>query len=259
MPPNVPQRQPSPAQDTVRVAGSPLGATVLLDRPERRNALTLEMWQSLGARVVELAAETPGPVYLMGAGGYFSSGADLGALAFARSGEEQAREFVEGVVTALMQVHLLEREVVAVVEGGAAGGGVEIMAACDRRVAIGAPRLVFPFGHHGMELDRLTRWRLTELVGEREAERLADGRHVVEADAALQLGLFDEQHPTLADLAVAEASRQARPTAAGRRFTLPGEELPEAVARASAPMLRAFPPHRTFPDDRAAGRRSASD
>lgn len=243
----------------MRVVSSPLGPVVLLDRPGRRNALTLDLWRALGARVVELAAQTPGPVYLRGAGEYFCSGADLGSLTFARSDEEQAREFVDGVVTCLMQLHLLDREVVAVVEGGAAGGGVEIMAACDRRVAIGGPRLVFPFGQHGMELDGLTRWRLSGLVGEREAERLVDGRHVVEAEEALQLGLFDEQHPTLADLAVAEASRQARPTAAGRRFTLPGEELPEAVARASAPMLRAFPPHRTFPDDRAAGRRSASD
>lgn len=231
------------------MVGSPLGPILLLDRPERRNALTLDMWRALGARVVELAAETPGPVYLMGAGGYFSSGADLGALGFARSHEGHAREFVEGVVTALMQVHLLEREVVAVVEGGAAGGGVEIMAACDRRVAIGAPRLLFPFGQHGMELDGLTRWRLAELVGATEAERLADGRHVVEADEALRLGLLDEQHDTLADLARAESVQSEATRSAGARslFTRPGEEFPAAVTRASAPMLRAFPPHRTFP------------
>ncbi len=224
---------------------SPLGPAVLLDRPERRNALTLDMWRALGARVVELAAERPGPVYLIGAGGYFCSGADLGALAFAGSGEEPAREFVEGVVTCLMQLHLLEREVVAVVEGGAAGGGVEVMAACDRRVAIGAPRLVFPFGHHGMELDGLTRWRLTELVGEADAERLAEGRHVVAVEEALPLGLFDQQHATLADLALAEAAR-SRSSGSGRLFTRPGEELAAAVARASAPMLQAFPPHRAF-------------
>lgn len=253
---------PAPStQDAVRVVGSPLGPVVLLDRPERRNALTLDMWRALGARVVELAAETPGPVYLMGAGGYFASGADLGALAFARTHENHAREFVEGVVTALLQVHLLEREVVAVVEGGAAGGGVEIMAACDRRVAIGVPRLVFPFGQHGMELDGLTRWRLAALVGAAQAERLADGRHVVEVDEALRLGLFDAQHTSLADLAAAEsagpesvadlaagsaAALTARSAGTRSLYTRRGEEFAAAVTRASAPMLRAFPPHRTF-------------
>lgn len=229
----------------IRTLDTALGPTVLIDRPERRNALTLEMWQGLGARVAALPAEGPGPIYLMGAGGYFSSGADLGALAWARGREEHAKEFVEGVVTCLMQLHLHDREVVAVVDGGAAGGGVEIMAACDRRVAIGAPRLVFPFGHHGMTLDGLTRWRLTSLVGEEEAERLTDGRHVVEADEAMRLGLFDAQHETLEEFARAEALRppRATPSTTRTRFPRAGEDVSAAVARASAPMLRAFPPH----------------
>lgn len=242
-----PQDLQAEADSTIRAVQTPLGTTILIDRPGRRNALTLPMWRALGARVLELAAETPGPVYLMGAGGYFSSGADLAALAWARSTEEQALEFVEGVVTCLLQLHLAEREVVAVVEGGAAGGGVEIMAACDRRVAIGEPRLIFPFGQHGMELDGLTRWRLSRLVGEAEAERLVDGRHVVEADEADRLGLFDQHHQTLEELATAEAARSAEPTsdAAAEKFIRPGEDLAAAVARASVPMLQAFPPHRT--------------
>lgn len=235
------------AEPAVRSLRTSLGPTILLERPERRNALTLSMWQALEAGVLELAGETSGPVYLMGAGGYLSSGADLGALAQARSSEEAAREFVEGVVTCLMRLHLVDREVVAVVEGGAAGGGIEIMAACDRRVAIGAPRLVFPFGHHGMELDGLTRWRLTRLAGETEAARLVDGRHVVEADEALRLGLFDEQHDTLEAFARAESERSAgvQPSEATETYTRPGEDVADAVARASTPMLRAFPPHWT--------------
>lgn len=246
MPPTDPQGHDRTADQTIRALNTPLGATILIDRPERRNALTLPMWQALGARVHELAARTAGPVYLMGAGGYFSSGADLGALAWARSDEEHAQEFVEGVVTCLLQLHLAEREVVAVVEGGAAGGGIEIMAACDRRVAIGEPRLVFPFGHHGMELDGLTRWRLTQLVGEAEAERLVDGRHVVEADEATRLGLFDQQHASLEELAAAESARETGASGRAREsFMRPGEDVSAAVARASAPMLLAFPPHRT--------------
>lgn len=230
----------------MRVVSSPLGPVVLLDRPGRRNALTLDLWRALGARVVELAAQTPGPVYLRGAGEYFCSGADLGSLTFARSDEEQAREFVDGVVTCLMQLHLLDREVVAVVEGGAAGGGVEIMAACDRRVAIGSPSLVFPFGTHGMTLDDFTRWRLHQLVGDAQAERLVDGRHVVDADEALRLGLFDSRHDSLAALAAAERTgRDSRTTSPrdGGAYLGPGETLDLAVHRAAAPMRQAFPPH----------------
>lgn len=236
---------PERAADAVRTLDTPLGPTILLDRPHRRNALTLDMWQALGERVLELAARTTGPVYLMGAGGYFSSGADLGALTWARSSEEAAQEFVEGVVTCLLRLHLADREIVAVVEGGAAGGGVEIMAACDRRVAVGAPRLVFPFGQHGMELDGLTRWRLTGLVGEQEAQRLTEGLHAVPTEEALGLGLFDQRHETLEALAAAESGRAGEPLqrAAENSYLQPGEGLEEAVARASVPMLRAFPPH----------------
>lgn len=247
MAPTDPRGDDSTADRTIQALETPLGPTILLDRPERRNALTLPMWQALGARVLELADRTTGPLYLMGAGGYFSSGADLDALAWARSDEEHAREFVEGVVTCLLRLHLTDREVVAVVEGGAAGGGVEIMAACDRRVAIGAPRLVFPFGHHGMELDGLTRWRLTRLVGEVEAARLVNGRHVLDAEEATGLGLFDQRHATLEELAAAEAARpvDADGGAVEETFLRPGEDMTAAVARASAPMLRAFPPYRT--------------
>lgn len=235
-----------PADHPIRVVQTALGPTLLLDRPRRRNALTLQMWQALGSRAAELAARTPGPVYVTGSGGYFSSGADLDALAHARTGEEDARVFVEAVVSCLLALHTLDREVVAVVEGGAAGGGVEIMAACDRRVAIGSPRLVFPFGHHGMTLDGFTRWSLTEILGHDEAERLVDGRHVVECDEATRLGLFDERHSSLEEFAAAEraAPRPAWRQDAAAHFLQPGEDLAGATARAAAPMLTAFPPHR---------------
>ncbi|MGO0576835.1 enoyl-CoA hydratase/isomerase family protein [Ornithinimicrobium panacihumi] len=241
MQPDAAPVEPSPSP--VTIADSPLGMVVVIDRPERRNALTLQMWRDLGARVAEAAERTEGPIYLMGAGGYFCSGADLGALTFARTDEAHSKVFVEAVVTCLLSLHLLDREVVAVVEGGAAGGGIEIMAACDRRVAVGAPRLVFPFGHHGMQLDGYTRWSLAELLGPEEAERLTDGRHVVEIEESQRLGLFDEVHGSPEDMARYEASRTSGRLHADSRFVRPGESVSEAVARAAEPMLLAFPPH----------------
>lgn len=243
----------------VRIEQTSLGQTVVLDRPERRNALTLALWRELGALVRSADDGTTGPLYLRGAGGYFCSGADLDALRWAREAPGHADDFVEGVVRCLLSLHDVGREVVAVVEGGAAGGGVEIMAACDRRVAIGAPSLVFPFGQHGMQLDGLTRWRLDQLVGERAAERLRDGRHVVPAEEALALGLFDERHESLEAFAAAEHEptvptvgdeaghehelEHGRAPARGQRYLIEGESLDDAVQRAAAPMRLAFPPH----------------
>lgn len=232
----------------VRIEQTSLGRTIVLDRPERRNALTLAMWRELGelARALDEPGRADEPLYVVGAGGYFCSGADLDALRWARESPGQADEFVHGVVECLLSLHTTRPEVVAVVEGGAAGGGVEIMAACDRRVAIGSPSLVFPFGTHGMTLDDFTRWRLHQLVGDAQAERLVDGRHVVDADEALRLGLFDSRHDSLAALAAAERTgRDSRTTSPrdGGAYLGPGETLDLAVHRAAAPMRQAFPPH----------------
>lgn len=232
----------------VHVVDSVLGPTVLLERPHRRNALTRELWQDVAEVVQGLgtAGVPDDPLYLMGSGGYFCSGADLGALAHARTGPEQAQEFVHDVVRALLTLHAVDREVVAVVEGGAAGGGVEIMVACDRRVAVGSPSFVFPFGQHGMQLDGLTRWRLPQLVGAEEAERLVDGRHVVDTTEALRLGLVDEHHPTLAAFVQAETARaqaaagRAHRPGSGERYLSGLEEVGDAIPRAAAPMLLAF-------------------
>lgn len=228
-----------------------LGQTVVLDRPGRRNALTLPMWVELARVVRELGGSTaasagPGtepPLYLVGAGGYFCSGADLGTLAWARGSAAHADTFVDAVVRALLTIHAVPREVVAVVEGGAAGGGVEIMAACDRRVVLGEASLVFPFGHHGITLDGLTRWRLDRLVGPAEAGRLVDGRHVLGVAEARRLGLVEERHTSWSSFVAAEREGgRDRPPA--ERYLTGLEALDEAVTRAAAPMRGAFPPHR---------------
>lgn len=230
----------------VRIEQTALGQTVVLDRPGRRNALTLPLWRELGALVRSAATGSAAPLYVVGAGGYFCSGADLDALRWARAAPEHADDFVEGVVECLLSLHGVAREVVAVVEGGAAGGGVEIMVACDRRVAIGTPSLLFPFGEHGMQLDAFTRWRLHRLVGATQAERLVDGRHVVPAEEALSTGLVDEQHESLETFATAEQERHGRTPARGQgpdSYLMEGETLARAVRRAAAPMRLAFPPH----------------
>ncbi|AXH95413.1 enoyl-CoA hydratase/isomerase family protein [Ornithinimicrobium avium] len=237
---------PGPATDTgtVRVERTELGETLVLDHPARRNALSLSMWRQLGALVRDLP---PGaaPLYVVGTGGYFCSGADLDALRHARTAPEHAVEFVHAVVRSLLALHLLEREVVAVVEGGAAGGGVEIMAACDRRVAVGAPSLVFPFGQHGMALDGFTRSRLEQLVGPAQTERLVHGRHVVGTEEAVTLGLFDARVDSLAQVLTTGPRRAGtdRRGATTPSYAVGPGGLDDAVLGAAASMLTAFPSH----------------
>lgn len=165
---------------------------VLIDRPAARNACTVAMWRELAGAVRRLdRAAGNAPIVVRGAAGYFCSGADLSALAEARTGATAAAEFADAVVTALLALHTARRPTVALVDTGAAGGGVEIMLACHARTATGPVSLVFPFGRHGVRPDAFTAWRLAMVAGEERAAELTNGMHRLDGGAAVDAGLVD--------------------------------------------------------------------
>nr|WP_206425032.1 enoyl-CoA hydratase/isomerase family protein [Halosimplex salinum] len=158
---------------------------VTLDRPDSRNALTLEALDQLESAVESTDAPV---VFLRGAGSAFCAGADLDAVAaledrdaaeaFARRGQAVARALAES-----------EAVVVAGIDGAARGGGVELALACDVRVATERAT----FAETGAKIGLFGAWggtaRLPEVVGLGEAMDLALSGRVVDADAALRMGL----------------------------------------------------------------------
>ena len=155
---------------------------VTLDRPERRNALTPSGLDALEAAVTDADAPV---VYLRGAGDAFCAGADLDVVAdlddpreFAARGQVVARAIADS-----------ESVVVAGIDGAARGGGVELALACDLRV--GTPEATF--AETGVKLGLFGAWggtaRLPRVVGEGEAMDIALSGRVVDAEAALRMGL----------------------------------------------------------------------
>jgi enoyl-CoA hydratase/carnithine racemase len=177
-----------------------------LDRPDRRNALTPAGLDALEAAV----GETDAPVlYLRGAGDAFCAGADLDvvadlddddAAAFARRGQAVART-----------IESADSVVVAGVDGPARGGGVELALACDLRLATERAS----FAETGVRLGLFGAWggtvRLPRIVGEGEAMDVALSGRVVDAEAALRMGLVSR---VVADpRAVAETIAENDPAA----------------------------------------------
>lgn len=158
---------------------------VTLDRPDARNALTLDGLDDLEAAIE--GADAP-VVVLRGAGSAFCAGADLDAVvslddraaaeAFAARGQDVARTIAES-----------ESVVVAGVDGPARGGGVELALACDVRVATEDAS----FAESGVTLGLFGAWggtvRLSDVVGPSDAMDLALSGRVVGATAARQMGL----------------------------------------------------------------------
>jgi len=158
---------------------------VTLDRPGRRNALTLDALDALETAVT--SADAP-VVSLRGAGSAFCAGADLDAVA-GLPDREAAQRFARRGQAVARAIETADPVVVAGVDGAARGGGVELALACDLRVA--TPEATF--AESGVTLGLLGAWggtvRLPEVVGRGEAMDLALSGRVVDADAALRMGL----------------------------------------------------------------------
>ena len=167
---------------------------VVLDRPNRRNALSAELWHGLEAAIA-LARSEPGlkAMTLRGAGGYFCVGGDLKAL---ESGTSHATgtgrhvldllEHEQEVVRRLVALPVLT---VALVEGAAAGGGFDLALACDVRVSTPTAKFAASFVRRGLVPDLGGLHLLRRTVSYPDAARLILTGEVIDGREAHRIGL----------------------------------------------------------------------
>ena len=167
---------------------------VTLDRPEKKNAITMPMFSALKG-TFEQAAIDPEVrvVVLRGAGGNFSSGGDLtGGEGTAPSGSLAARTLsivLDEVGQAMLALHRLPKPTIAMLEGVAAGAGANLALACDLVYAAEDARLCQIFVRRALSLDCGGSWTLPRLVGLRKAKELAFFGDWVGGREASEIGL----------------------------------------------------------------------
>jgi len=190
-------------------------ATVVLNRPERLNALTKPMWQRLGACMRELSADdTLRCVVLRGAGGKaFAPGNDIGEFATERSNAEQGKAYGRVMHDTLDAIGSCRHPTVALIEGVCVGGGLEIAALCDLRICGESSRFGVPINKLGLVMAHAELAALLQLAGRATTlEMVLEGR-VFGAREALDKRLV---HRVVADAEVAnESYATARRIAAG--------------------------------------------
>jgi enoyl-CoA hydratase len=173
-----------------------------MNRPERRNALSPSMMQGLSDAWDEVNAD-PGirVAILTGAGGSFCAGADLDAMTQQAPGDvfeeggEATDTIAAGVIKPLLKGFLLDKPLVAAVEGPAVAGGTEILQGTDIRIAGESARFgvsevrwgLYPLGGSVVRLRRQIPYAVA-------ADILLTGRHV-RAPEARDLGLISEVVP----------------------------------------------------------------
>jgi enoyl-CoA hydratase/carnithine racemase len=161
--------------------------TVTIDRPEMRNALTVDGLEALEAAVDD--AEEP-VIYLRGRGPAFCAGADLNAVADLEKDGERAAAFARLGQRVARTIEDSPAVVVAGIDGPARGGGLELALACD--VRIGTPDSTY--GEPGVRFGLFGAWggtvRLPRVLGEGDALELALSGRSIDAEAALRMGLI---------------------------------------------------------------------
>lgn len=191
-------------------------ATITLNRPDAKNALTMDMKEGLYALVRDLSVDdSVGCVLLTGAGSAFCSGGDTKKMkqdGKPPSMEDRQRQLRWEHELPRM-LHEMPKPTLCALPGAAAGAGFAIALSCDLRIASEHGFLLTSFVRVGLSGDYGGSWFLTQLVGPAKAREIYFLSDRVPADECLALGLFNRVVPE-ADLQAA-AFEMARQLASG--------------------------------------------
>lgn len=168
-------------------------AVVLLNRPEKRNAFDAETIAALTEAFETLAgADHVRIVFLRGAGGAFSAGADLDWMREAADWDESRnRDDAYELARMLKALHDLPQLTVALVDGPAFGGGAGLVAACDLAVATADSKFAFSEVRLGLTPATISPY-VVAAIGPRNARVLFATGRVFGADDAQRFGLVQE-------------------------------------------------------------------
>ncbi len=216
-----------------------------LNRPDKRNAQSLEMWRELQAVGVALEDDPEVRVVVVsGEGPSFSAGIDLTVLLGQASGGSEPLPEVSEVQLAFTWLRDARFATIAMVHGHALGAGMQLALACDLRIASDDATFALPEVNFGLLPDLGGCAWLPELVGPAKAKELIFLGDRFDAETALRLGIVNRvtTPATLEAVTTALADRIAKqaPLAIGatKRAIRAAESSAEAGLRASAVEVR---------------------
>ena len=198
---------------------------MIFNNPERRNAVSLEMWEA-AEEILRGFAENPEVrvVVLSGAGGRaFVSGADISKFESERSSEAAIRHYNARVGAANAMIETLPKPTIAEIDGYCVGGGLGLALCCDLRFCSEQSRFALPAAKLGLGYGFGGLKRLVDTVGPGAARDIVFSARMIPAGEAYEIGLVQRVVPdgTLADT----VTEYARTVAANAPLTVKGMKL----------------------------------
>ena len=207
--------------DTIQLEMRDSVCVLTLNRPDRLNALTVEVAKDFNAAIAEAIERGARAIVLTGAGRAFSAGGDLREMQEIAKKDGRVEAFFDEPLRLLNEAIVLIRETpvpfIAAVNGVASGGGCNLALACDLVIAAESARFNQAFIKIGLTPDCGGTFILPRLVGWKRATELLFTGELVSAKAAAEMGMINSVTPDdeLMSRAMAMAEKLAQaPTAA---------------------------------------------
>jgi enoyl-CoA hydratase/carnithine racemase len=165
-------------------------AIITIHRPQKRNALTANMWNQLaeiGKRVLEQPKNKV--LLLRGYGEQFTAGSDIAE--FNEMSLEEAEHAFILMEKAISTIENLPLPTIGVINGPAMGAGLELALACDIRIGSEKARLGIPVGKLGITLNNKFAKRIVDLVGPSVTKELVYLGRILKAEEAYSLGMLN--------------------------------------------------------------------
>lgn len=170
-------------------------AHVTIERPDKRNAMSLEVFDQLTERAAQAAADPDiGAVLVSGRGGTFSSGIDVSVFG-QQVGDGADPAFIARLQAAFTAYEELDVPTIAAIEGYCFGGGIQLAIACHLRMVAPSAELSVMEARWAIIPDLGGTYRLPRLVGLGRATELTLTARRVAAEEALAIGLAEAALP----------------------------------------------------------------
>ncbi|CAN5366638.1 enoyl-CoA hydratase [soil metagenome] len=191
---------------------------ITFNHPERRNAMSLEMWTGLGDAIEDFEADAEVRVVVMrGAGGKaFVSGADISEFDEHRANAQQKQRYGEIAARAHHGLARFSKPLIAMIDGFCIGGGLALALSADLRFAAPGSRFGIPAAKLGLGYEYEGLAVLARLVGPSAAKDLMFSARFLDTDEALRIGLIN----AVVDAAALEEHVRAYATQVARNAPL---------------------------------------
>lgn len=170
-------------------------ATLTIDRPQRRNALSFQMWSAIPELLAGVAADERVRALVIRGTDHFSAGADISEFATLRNTVEGARRYGAAVHAGERAIAELPIPTIAAITGFCIGGGCEVALACDIRVAADDARFGITPAKLGIVYNFTSTKQLVDAVGPAWAKQILLSGDILDAATALRIGLVNELRP----------------------------------------------------------------